>query len=135
MVIFFSFANHLFAIIFHTVPSVPLNSDVLSIAGSPTELLVTWDPPSEPNGIILSYTVYYYDLPMEEYQLLSNVTITSQPEHKEIPGNKTEIVLVNLTTITGSHARRLMLSKLCPHNVHSYICQHDSVLKNTSSVF
>ena len=97
MVIFFSFANHSFAIIFHTVPSVPLNSDVLSIAGSPTELLVTWDPPSEPNGIILSYTVYYYDLPMEEYQLLSNVTITSQPEHKEIPGNKTEIVLVNLT--------------------------------------
>ena len=92
-----SFANNLFAIIFHTVPSEPLNVDVLSIAGSPTELLVSWDPPAEPNGIILSYTVYCYDLPVEEYQLLSNVIITSQPEHKKMPGNETEIVLVNLT--------------------------------------
>ena len=84
-------------IIFHAVPSEPLNPDVLTIDGSPTELMVTWDPPAEPNGIILSYTVYCYDLPMEEYQTLSNVTITSEPEQKEIPGNETEAVLVNLT--------------------------------------
>ena len=86
-----------YSLLSHAVPSEPLNLDVLTIAGSPTELLVTWDPPAEPNGIILSYTVYCYDLPMEEYQPLSNVTITSQPEHKEIPGNETEIILVNLT--------------------------------------
>ena len=79
------------------VPSEPLTPDVLTVDGSPTELLVTWDPPAEPNGIILSYTVYYYDLPMEEYQTLANVTITSEPQHKEIPGNETEAVLVDLT--------------------------------------
>lgn len=28
--------------------------------GSPTQLLVSWDPPIEPNGIILSYKVYCY---------------------------------------------------------------------------
>ena len=46
---------------------------------------------------MLSYTVYCYDQPMEEYQTLANVTITSEPQHKEIPGNETEAVLVDLT--------------------------------------
>ena len=34
---------------------------------------------------------------MEEYQALSKDTNTSQPEQKEIPGNETEAVLLNLT--------------------------------------
>ena len=87
----------MFVLPFDAVPSEPLNPNVLTISGSPTELLVTWDPPAEPNGIILSYTVYCYDQPMEEYQALSKDTNTSQPEQKEIPGNETEAVLVNLT--------------------------------------
>ena len=39
-----------YSLLSHAVPSEPLNLDVLTIAGSPTELLVTWDPPAEPNG-------------------------------------------------------------------------------------
>ena len=78
------------------VPSEPLNPDVLTVVGSPTELLVTWDPPAEPNGIILSYTVYCYYLPLEEYQTPSNISVTSQPVYSSIPGNETAVVVANL---------------------------------------
>ena len=32
-----------------------------TIFGSPLQLLVSWQLPSEPNGVILSYTVYCYE--------------------------------------------------------------------------
>ena len=79
----------------YTVPSEPQNPNVLTIVGLPTELLVTWDPPAEQNGIILLYTVYCYELSMEENHT-SAIAIASQPEYKEVPGNETYAVLVNL---------------------------------------
>jgi len=79
----------------YTVPSVPQNPNVLTIVGLPTELLVTWDPPAEQNGIILLYTVYCYELSMEENHTFANA-IASQPAYREVPGNETYAVLVNL---------------------------------------
>lgn len=82
------------------VPSEPQNPRVISIAGSPTELLVTWDAPAEYNGIILLYTVYCYELPMEGDQTFSDAQIPSQPETKHVPGNETVAVVDNLTPYT-----------------------------------
>ena len=66
---------------------------------------MTWDPPAEPNGILLSYTVYCY--------VLSNDSITSQPFlapldtlvttmpiYIEVPGNQTEAVMEDLVPYT-----------------------------------
>ena len=43
---------------FSIVPSEPLNVTVSRAIGRPTELYVTWDVPTVPNGEITAYTVY-----------------------------------------------------------------------------
>lgn len=43
------------------MPSKPESPDADQIRDSPTELLVSWEHPVEPNGIITSYSVYCYD--------------------------------------------------------------------------
>ena len=66
----------------------------MTVVGSPTELLVAWDPPAERNGIILSYTIYYYNQPMENDP---DVPVTSQLDYEQVRTNETAAVLVNLT--------------------------------------
>ena len=34
----------------------------MAVQGSPSQLQVSWDPPNQPNGLILSYNVYCYEL-------------------------------------------------------------------------
>ena len=41
----------------HAVPSSPVHLNISDI--SPTTFLIHWDPPTRPNGIILSYEVSY----------------------------------------------------------------------------
>ena len=83
-----------------SVPSQPRNPNVKTIVGSPTELLVTWDPPAESNGIILIYTVYYYSLNISENQIFSNLTIQSPLDHVQVLSNETSAFLVDLTPYT-----------------------------------
>ena len=45
----------------HAVPGAPQSPDAEKVPGSPNELVISWDPPTEPNGIITSYKVYCYD--------------------------------------------------------------------------
>jgi len=66
----------------------------MTVVGSPTQLLVTWDPPAERNGIILSYTIYYFIQSMEN---IPDVSITSQLDYQQVLSNETTAVLVNLT--------------------------------------
>ena len=84
----------------HTVPSEPLNPKVISIAGSPMKLLVTWDPPAEQNGIILLYTIYCYELSIEENRTFSDAEIQSRPDYEQVPGNETLVVLSNFRPYT-----------------------------------
>ena len=90
---------------FPSVPTEPRSVKVLSLAGSPTELLVTWDPPAEPNGIILSYTVYCYVLSNDSITnqpLLAplDTLVTTMPLYIEVPGNQTEAVMEDLVPYT-----------------------------------
>ena len=93
------FNAHCFLFFYGTVPSQPLNPNVKTVVGSPTELLVTWDPPAEGNGIILIYTVYYFTLRMAENQIFSNIT-TIQAPLDHVLSNETATVLVDLTPYT-----------------------------------
>ena len=88
-----------------SVPSEPQNPDIQSIAGSPTELLVMWDPPAEPNGVILTYTVYCYvlandSLASESFLLPLDSIVTMMPSFTQVPGNQTEVVVVDLVPYT-----------------------------------
>ncbi len=40
------------------VPTEPLDTSVTRAIGLPTQLLVSWSPPTNANGIIISYTIY-----------------------------------------------------------------------------
>ena len=44
--------------LFSSVPTEPVNATLARSIGFPTKLYIQWEPPEEPNGIILAYTVY-----------------------------------------------------------------------------
>ena len=50
----------LFLLLYIIVPSAPEHPVVSRVIGSPLNLIVTWTSPSEPNGVIESYTAYCY---------------------------------------------------------------------------
>lgn len=81
-------------VVFFAVPSEPQNSNVLSIHSLPTELLITWDPPAEPNGILVSYTVYCALMHSNQTRSLPDI---GTADYKRVPGNETETVFANLT--------------------------------------
>ena len=82
------------------MPSEPQSPNTHQIRDSPTELLVSWDYPLEPNGIITSYRVYCYETDAyssgggESDELVVNVTTAV------VPGNVTEGVVTELTPYT-----------------------------------
>ena len=77
-----------FSLLFHylIVPSEPEHVVVLTIEGSPTELQVIWDPPADPNGLVIAYTVYCTASGMEHKLVLS--------------GNTSQVVVTNLLPYT-----------------------------------
>ena len=40
------------------MPSAPTSTQIETVIGQASQLLVTWQPPSTPNGIIIQYTAY-----------------------------------------------------------------------------
>ena len=81
------------------MPSKPESPDADQIRDSPTELLVSWEHPIEPNGIITSYSVYCYDSEIgsayssEERDILEEPLVT-------VPGDVTEAVVTELIPYT-----------------------------------
>ena len=57
-------------LILYTVPGPPLSLTVSNVGVEPDSFTVTWDPPSEPNGIITGYEV--------QYIILSDLTLMSR---------------------------------------------------------
>lgn len=43
------------------MPSAPKSVEVDTVAGRPSHLLVTWQPPETPNGLITNYKVFCFD--------------------------------------------------------------------------
>ena len=60
--------DHLHATSF-TVPSSPISVQVDTISGQPNQLLVTWQPPVTPNGLLTYYKAFCFESekgPMED---------------------------------------------------------------------
>ena len=86
------------------MPSEPQSPNTYQTGDFPTELLVSWDHPLEPNGIITSYRVHCYETHAyssgggDSYdfieELVVNVTTVV------VPGNITEAVVTELTPYT-----------------------------------
>ena len=43
-----------------TVPTLPTSVQAETISGQPNQLLVTWQPPATPNGLITSYKTFCF---------------------------------------------------------------------------
>ena len=84
------------------MPSEPQSPNTYQIRDSPTELLVSWDSPLEPNGIITSYRVYCYETHDSsgggESDLIEELAINFTTA--VVPGNTTEAVVTELTPYT-----------------------------------
>lgn len=64
-----------------------------------------WDPPAEPNGVILTYSVYCYVLAndsvaSELFLVPSDSIVTTMPSFTQVPGNQTEVAVVDLVPYT-----------------------------------
>ena len=85
---------------------------VSRVIGSPLNLFVTWTSPSEPNGVIASYTVYCYKPPPGlgngTQQYSGSGSEVQQPDvgdesmyvHTIVPGNETQAVVTDLEPYT-----------------------------------
>ena len=51
-----------------SVPSAPTSVQVETVAGQPNQLLVMWQPPDTPNGLIMDYTTYCFESENEPKQ-------------------------------------------------------------------
>ena len=92
------------------VPSAPEQPVVSRVIGSPLNLFVTWTSPSEPNGVIESYTVYCYkptpDLNKGTHQYSGGMR---QPDIRDesmyaytiVPGNETQAIVTDLEPYTA----------------------------------
>ena len=79
------------------------------VLGSPLNLLVTWTSPSEPNGVIESYTVHCYkptlDLGNGTQQYSGgmrqpDIHDESMYAHTIVPGNETQAIVTDLEPYT-----------------------------------
>ena len=71
----------------------------MTVPGSPTQLLVIWNPPAEPNGIIISYTVNCYESLLSSgfgSQMEANETLISMV----VLGNQSQAIVTDLEPYT-----------------------------------
>ena len=102
----------LFVLFLLLVPFAPERPVVSRVFGSPLNLSVTWTSPSEPNGVIESYTVYCYkptpDLGNGTQQYSGSGSGMRQPDvrdesmyaHTIVPGNETQATVTGLEPYT-----------------------------------
>lgn len=97
------------------MPSEPQSPNTYQISNSPTELLVSWNYPLEPNGIIVSYRVYCYDS--------SAYSSGGQSD------NLTEEIVVNLTTaVVSGNVTEAVVTELTPYTFYDcYVTANTSV--------
>ena len=81
----------------------------MRVDGAPTVLDVTWEPPFEPNGVILAYTVFCDEIQQSsglQYDDNSPISPFSQTDDitaeflTVVPGNQTQTFVVGLTPFT-----------------------------------
>ena len=81
----------------------------MTVQGSPSQLQVFWDPPNQPNGLILSYNVYCYEITINdgsgsgsgsENQILHPVDANDALQLMVFPGNVTEATVSGLIPYT-----------------------------------
>ena len=98
-----------------TVPSAPTLPKIEMIVGQASQLLVTWQPPSTPNGMIVQYTAY---CSLGDQALVTN---DSQLSNGSGSGDE-ELSTVNIisnVTVAGS-ALSAIVDGLKPYT--SYVC-------------
>ena len=79
--------HYIHMVFYYIVPSAPVNVS-LSVINNDT-LLVTWDPPLRPNGIILYYEVHKaYSTDSQSTEIYYNVTMST---HLFITGNSSSL--------------------------------------------
>ncbi len=130
----FTFVIHLhFALklILFSVPGPP--GQLRAAAASPHQILVTWKPPSEPNGMITGYILHYrksMDGSSSQHEFPLDSNISSQTLHGLEVGKEYEI-WINAQTKIGTGFRSGIV-KARTMTKSKYAVSSDSILRGGS---
>ena len=107
------------------MPSEPQSPNTYQIRDFPTKLLVSWDYPLDPNGIITSYRVYCYGT--------HNSTAYSSGGGESY--DFTEELVVNVTTaVVSGNITEAVVTELTPYTLYNcYITANTSVGEGSPS--
>lgn len=96
-----------------SAPTLPLSETVV---GQASQLMVTWQPPSTPNGMIIQYTAYCY---VGDQALVTNDSHLSNGSGSGDEESSSMNIIVSNATVTGS-ALSAIVDGLKPYT--SYDC-------------
>ena len=74
------------------MPSAPTSPRIEAVFGQASQLLVTWQPPLTPNGIVIQYTTYCF---------VGNQTLVTDNSHLSGSGDGESSSIASNSTVTG----------------------------------
>ena len=106
------------------MPYEPQSPSANTVSGSPRELLVSWEFPLEPNGIITSYKVYCYETDSSGSGT-GDVELTPHTE---------ESIINATTTVASGSATEAIIAGLTPYTYYNcYVTANTSVGEGNAS--
>ena len=96
------------------MPSAPTLPQIETVVGQASQLLVMWQPPSTPNGIIIQYTTYCY---VGDQALVTNKSYLSNGTGSGDEESSTMNIISN-ATVTGS-ALSAIVDSLKPYTCYN----------------
>ena len=125
-----------------SVPTNPVNTTLARVVGSPTELYIQWEPPQEPNGIILAYNVYCTEVTANDTQVLYSgsgsipvATSSGSGTMTAIPGEQNDVPDYTNLVVTNGTESEVFVEDLTPFtNYGCFITANTSVGEGTSSM-
>ena len=86
------------------MPTAPTSIQVDTIGGQPNQLLVTWQPPDTPNGLITEYAVFCLESENEgiESGTDDNTTTFTSSDLFEISASNVTVLGSDMSAIMGS---------------------------------
>ena len=125
-----------------SVPTNPVNTTLAKVVGSPTELYIQWEPPEEPNGIIVAYNVYCTEMIANDTQVLYSgsgsipvTTSSGSGTMTAMPREQNDMPQYAILVVTNGTESEVFVEVLTPFtNYGCFITANTSVGEGTSSM-
>ena len=119
-----------------------MNTTVAKVVGSPTKLYIHWEPPEEPNGIVVAYNVYCTEVIANDTQVLYSgsgsipvATSSGSGTMTAMPMEQNDMPDYAILVVTNGTESEVFVEDLTPFtNYGCFITANTSVGEGTSSM-